>query len=116
MGRKWSGKIRSTRTFESQRGALQFRVVAIADEDRKAGLIRVDAGYFPAVQSFTGKSLHFWNGKLPNNVENKTVPRIEKRWAVSGIKICRAYQLLEAGGVIKRLAVSIGRLELQSVT
>src|ERR1700736_78470 len=115
MGRKWSGKIRSTRTFEAQRGALQFRVIAIADEDRKAGLIRVDPGYLPPVQSLAGESLHFRNGQFPNNIKNKTVPRIEKRRAVSRIKICRAYQFLEARGVVERLAVRVGGLELHPV-
>ena len=43
MGRKGSGKVRSTWAFKSQGGALQFGVIAIADEDGKAGLIGVDA-------------------------------------------------------------------------
>src|SRR5262249_21648765 len=48
-----SRKVRLAGTFETQRAALQLRVIAVVDQDRETALIRIDSRDLPSIQDFT---------------------------------------------------------------
>src|SRR6267143_591261 len=115
VGRERASYVGLARTFEAKRAALQLLVVAVVVQDGETALVRINAGNLPAIQRPSFKALEFWNGQLPDVVENEAMARIVERGRVGRVKVRWVEDLLETRGIVQRFAVGVGSLKLQAV-